>query len=224
MSEAGLSAHRDRDTGFHLVPLDCPACGAPLAAGENDVVFYCTACRSGFRYDAAAERGLAPVEVRFVASPHRAAEGYLPFWLLPSNVEIRQRDASGAVLRGLVSFLTGRQEDGDGGTVYFVIPAVRLPIADTVELALRYTREFPRLDQLLGERLTGGVVSAEDARKLAEYLVIAAEVRKPDTLKDLDYRLTPGEPCLLGVPWVRTGERRSDALFGLSMGAAERLQ
>lgn len=206
-------------TGFELVPLDCPACGAPLAAEETDVVFYCTACRSGFRYDAAAKRGLAPVEVRFVASPHRAAEGYLPFWLLPANVEILHRDASGvrAALRGLMDFFS-REEGASGGTVYFVVPAFRLPISDAVALALRYTQEFPRLDQLLGERLTGGVVSPADAGKLAEYLLIAAEVREPDTLKDLEYRLTPGQPCLLGVPWVRAGAGRSDALFGLSMG------
>lgn len=220
-----MSGAGETGTGFELIPLDCPACGAPLAAEETDVVFYCTACRSGFRYDAAAERGLAPVEVRFVASPHRAAEGYLPFWLLPASVEILHRDASGvrAALRGLMDFFSG-EEGETGGTVYFVVPAFRLPISDAVALALRYTQEFPRLDQLLGERLTGGVVSPADAGKLAEYLVIAAEVRKPDTLKDLEYRLTPGESCLLGVPWVRAGDLRSDALFGLPMGEAQQLQ
>jgi hypothetical protein len=40
-------------------------------------------------------------------------------------------------------------------------------------------------------------------------------------LKDLDYRLTCGEPRLLGVPWVSAGGRRADAVFGLAMGELE---
>ncbi|HMB53775.1 MAG TPA: hypothetical protein VKU40_10680 [Thermoanaerobaculia bacterium] len=208
--------------GFELVPLDCPACGAPLAAEETDVVFYCTACRTGYRYAPEEKRGLAAVEVSFVASPHQAAEGYLPFWLLPAKVEILQRDAAGGALRGLVQLFVGGDgaEDASSGDGHFVLPAFRLPIAEAVELALRYTQEFPSLDELLGERLTGGSFGAGDAVTLAHYVLIASEVRKRDMLKNLDYRLTAGTPRLLGVPWVSVGPRRVDAVFGLSMGAA----
>lgn len=206
--------------GFELVPLDCPACGAPLAAEETDVVYFCTACRSGFRYAPRERHGLAPVEVSFIATPHQAAEGYAPFWLLPARVEILRRDASGGALTGLLRFFVGGDEAAAAGDGHFVLPAFRLPIDDVVELALRYTQEFPRLDELLGERLTGGSFGAEDAVKLAHYVLIASEVRKRDTLKDLEYRLTPGEPRLLGVPWVTVAPRRVDAVFGLSMGPA----
>jgi len=206
-------------TGFELIPLDCPSCGAPLAAQATDVVFYCTACRSGYRYEASAPRGLAPVEVAFVASPHKAAEGYLPFWLLPAHVEIVHRDASSGAFSGLLHFFLGSDGDEAGsGDGHFVLPAFPVPIAEAVELALRYTREFPQLDQLLGERLTGGVFAPADAEKLAHYVLILSEVRKSDTLKDLDYRLTSGAARLLGVPWVTAGGRRVDAVFGLAMG------
>lgn len=204
--------------GYELIPLDCPSCGAPLGAEATDVVFYCTACRSGYRYEAQAPRNLAPVEVAFVASPHRAAQGYLPFWLLGAHVEILTRDASSGAFSGLVSFFLGGDGDAPSGDGDFALPAFRLPIADAVELALRYTRELPRLDQLLGERLTGGVFEPADAEKLAHYALILSEVRKSDMLKDLDYRLTLGEPRLLGVPWVEAGGRRVDAVFGLAMG------
>jgi len=205
--------------GFELVPLDCPACGAPLAAEETDVVFYCTACRTGYRYAPAEKRGLAPVEVSFIATPHRAAEGYAPFWLLPARVEIVRRDAGGGALSGLLRYFAGGDEGAQAGDGHFVLPAFRLPIAEAVELALRYTQEFPRLDELLGERLTGGNFGAEDAVTLAHYVLIASEVRKRDMLKDFEYRLTAGEPRLLGVPWVTVPPRRVDGVFGLSMGA-----
>ena len=204
--------------GFELVPLDCPACGAPLAAEATDVVFYCTACRSGFSYDPAAPRRLAPVEVAFVASPHRAAEGYAPFWLLPARVEIVERDASGDLFKGLLAFFTGAEEGAAPGEGTFAVPAFGLPIADAAALALRYTQELPRLDQLLGERLTGGICDVGDARKLAEYALVASEVRKNDMLRNLRYTLEFGTPRLLGVPWVRAGAGRADAAFGLSMG------
>ncbi len=204
--------------GFELVLLDCTACGAPLAAEATDVVFYCTACHSGFRYDAAAPRSLAPVEVSFVASPHRAAEGYAPFWLLPARVEILERDATGGLVSGLVAFFTGESAGGGPGEGTFVVPAFALPIADAVGLTLRYTQGLPRLDQLLGERLTGGICDPGDAETLAEYALLAAEVRKPDTLRNLEYSLSFGAPRLLGVPWVRAGAGRADAAFGLSMG------
>jgi hypothetical protein len=207
--------------GFELVPLDCPACGAPLAAEATDVVFYCTACRSGYRYAPEEKRGLAPVEVSFVATPHQAAEGYLPFWLLPAKVEILERDASGGALSGLMQFFAaGGEEETRSGDGHFVLPAFRLPIDQAVELALRYTQEFPRLDELLGERLTGGSFGAGDAVTLAHHVLISSEVRRRDMLRNLDYRLTAGTPRLLGVPWVSAGPRRVDAVFGLSMGAA----
>jgi hypothetical protein len=206
--------------GFELVPLDCPACGAPLAAEATDVVFYCTACHSGFRYEPAAPRDLAPVEVAFVASPHRAAEGYAPFWLLPAKIEILGRDATGGLLSGLLGFFSGESAGGAPGEGTFAVPAFALPIADAVVLTLRYTQELPRLDTLLGERLTGGICDVGDAEKLAEYALVASEVRKQDTLRNLEYRLSFAAPRLLGVPWVRAGAGRADAVFGQPMGGA----
>jgi len=209
-------------SGFSLLLLDCKNCGAPLAGEAADVVFYCTACRSGFRYDPVAPGHLAPVEVAFVATPHRAADGYAPFWVLPAGVQILNREAAGlaATFNGLLNFFTGADADARShdGQRSFVLPAFPLPIPEAVDLALRYTREFPTLDELLGERLTGGVYGREDARKLAEYVLLASEVEQSDTLRDLEYVLSAGEPRLLGVPWVRDRGLRRDAIFGLPMG------
>ena len=203
-------------SGFRLVPLDCPSCGAPMAGEEEDLVFYCAACRSGHRWEPASA-SLVAVEVTFVPSPTVPAAGHLPFWLVPARVELRR---SAAGLGRLLDLFRGGEADGpiDGA---FAIPAYRLPLAQVVELALAYTRELPgRLDpasELLAERLTGGTLPAADAVKLAHYVLVAAETRRPDTLRDLDYTLDPGTPRLLGVPWVRRGDSRADALFGLPM-------
>jgi predicted RNA-binding Zn-ribbon protein involved in translation (DUF1610 family) len=236
--------------GFALVPLDCPSCGAGLAAEADDVVFYCTACYSGYisRPEAArpatspadalhsdALQGgipllaaaapgaaeppspgpLVPVPVTFLAAPTHPVAGHVPFWWLPARLEILRRAASGAVLRGLVDFLAGREEQVGALETGFAIPAHELPLAQTVALAMRYTMEPPARGELLGERLTGAVFGAEDAEKLAHYVLIASNVQQSDTLQDFEYDLRFGQPQLLGVPWVTQGNNRVDAFFRL---------
>ena len=201
-------------SGFDLVPLDCPSCGAALAAAGEDVVFYCTACRNGYRYESEAPH-LAPVEVRFVAAANVAVEKYLPFWLLEAQVEIRGR--SGGSLPSLISAFFGRGGDSreGAGAGTFVVPAFQADLDATVQLARRYTRDFPRLDKLLGEQLTGGCFDVEDAKKLAHFSVIAGEVDKAGVLRSLDYSIEFGEARLLGVPFARDGDAWKDALYGI---------
>lgn len=205
---------------FELLPLACPSCGAPLAAEEDDVVFYCTACRNGYRLDETARPPLVPVPVSFLAVPERAAERHLPFWVLPARLEVHDRSAAGGALRAIVSLFTGGDELPAGGAV-FAVPAFRLPLDAACRLASRYTRllstpgEAPA--ELLGERLTGGVYTPGDAETLAEYTLLAGEVAKSDTLRDISYTLDFGEPRLVGVPFERAGGgdgRWRDLRFG----------
>lgn len=199
-------------SGFALVPLDCPTCGAVVAADGEDVVFYCTACRNGYEYQPE-EPHLTPVEVGFVAAPNRVVEKYLPFWLLEADVELASRGARSAP--SLVRSFFGSDESAGSHGGKFVIPAFRADLDATVDLARRYTRDFPQLDELLGERLIGGCFGIEDARKLAHFAVIAGEVDKGGVLRSLDYSIRFGASRLLGVPFAREGEVWKDALYGI---------
>lgn len=200
--------------GFRLLELDCDNCGAPLAAESLDIVYYCTACYTGYSLDVEGEK-LIPLEVSFVTSPHAAAERYLPFWLLPAEIELHDRKAMGGGMGRLLQFFTGGSGDESAGPGHFVIPAYETPLARIVQLALRYTLEFPQLGERLGERLTGGRFGPEDAQKLAHYVLIAAEADKPDILQNLSYDLRFGKPRLLGIPFARSGGSLADSLFGL---------
>lgn len=202
--------------GLRLLPLDCPSCGATLAADSEDVVYYCTACRNGYRLRAD-EAGLEPVEVAFVVLKDRVAEAYRPFWVLPATIELQDRDAAGGGIGRLLGALLGGGGPEAGSTydATFVVPAFRCPLDQATALTQRYTEAFPELGERLGERLTGGVYSLEDARTLAEYAFLDAQVRQPDTLKQIRYGLDFRGGSLLGVPFVRVGERWQDAVFGL---------
>ena len=222
------ASHGSR-VGYRLVSLDCAQCGAPLAAEGDDVVYYCTACRSGFQLDPTAEK-LVPVEVSFVAAHQGAAgrmaagqvvaEQYLPFWLLPAQVRIDSRNgrspAEGTRSPIARFFFGDRQETGyPAGEGTFAIPAFQTPLQHATALAARYTAAFPALGQLLGERLTGGIHTPDDAQTLAHFTLIAAEAEKPDTLRDLEYQIEFGKPRLLGVPFRHRGKERVDSIFGL---------
>ena len=202
--------------GFGLVPLECPTCGAALAASGEDVVYYCTACRNGYRYQPE-EPHLARLEVLFVAAANIAAERYLPFWVLAAQVEVRNRRA-GRTMPDLFQALfgggggRGRTPTGD---VQFVVPAFQADLDSTVELARRYTREFPSLGERLGERLVGGCYGVDDARKLAHFAVLAGEIDEPDVVKSIEVSIRFGDARLLGVPFVRAGDGWQDAIYAI---------
>lgn len=198
--------------GFGLVPLDCPTCGAALAAAGADVVFYCTACHNGYRYQSERPH-LASIEVRFVAASNLAAEKYLPFWVLEAQIEIRRQP--GGTVPSLIHAFFGGGDDGGSGQGTFAVPAFQADLDATVELVRRYTQALPGLDPLLGEKLTGGCFGVEDAKKLAHFAFIAGEVDKSGVLRTLDYSLRFGGAQLLGVPFARAGGGWKDAVYGI---------
>ncbi len=192
-------------SGYVLRPLDCPSCGAGLAAEGDDLVFYCTACRNGYRLGQTVAAALERVEVAFVALAGKQVSRYLPFWVLPARVKITDRSGRGPAVSQLL-----RAEQGD-----FAIPAFTTSLGRATALAARYTRELPRLGERLGERLTGGSLRVEDARTLARFALVEAEANLGDTLKSLAFEVEFGEARLLGVPFVGEAGREADAFFGL---------
>jgi hypothetical protein len=160
---------------------------------------------------------LERLEVRFIAASNLAAERYLPFWVLDAHVQIKNRQAGRNVSGLIQSLFAGAESRTPGGNLEFVVPAFQADLDSIVELARRYTRELPSLDERLGERLTGGCYGVEDARKLARFALLAAEVDKPDLLRSIDYAVRFGESRLLGVPFARDGKNWKDAVFGITV-------
>lgn len=204
--------------GFRLVPLECPSCGASVAAQGEDVVYYCTACRNGYRFDGTTEE-LAPMEVAFVTAPAVAVDRYLPFWLLNADVKIKNRVATGGGLVGLMGTMFGGDRDPveQRAEGVFAVPAFHAPLESVTLLIRRFTESLPSLGERLGERLVGGCYGVEDAKTLVHYALIAGEVGKPDLLKRLKYKVRFGEARLLGVPFVDSNGKLADAFFGIKV-------
>ncbi len=116
-----------------------------------------------------------------------------------------------------MSFFFGGGGGGGAATAEgtFAVPAFHAPLPAVTALARRYTEKLPELGEKLGERLLGGRYGVADAKKLAHYALIASEVDKPDTLRQLRYEIRFGEPRLLGVPFIRRDGRLADAIFAI---------
>ena len=88
-------------SGLRLVALKCEKCGSLLDADQNDVVYYCNNCDTG--YELINEKDeLVPAEVDF-ALPANVMDAeiiYYPFWVFDADVEISSRDASGTGILG----------------------------------------------------------------------------------------------------------------------------
>ena len=205
---------------FDLLPLNCTSCASALAAESTDTIFYCISCRSGYSIDSKGQ-GLQPLEVKFVASVTKAAELYLPFWLLPTRVTLHERHSNRSGgrsgLSGLMKLFAGNEQDSAAGEKSFTIPAFQGPLQSIINLATVYTERFPDLDQLLGEQLIGGAYDVEDAKKLAHCILVGNEINRSDTLIKLRYELDFGAPRLLGVPFVHYEGGLVDALFGVEI-------
>jgi uncharacterized protein YbaR (Trm112 family) len=218
--------------GLTLLALRCPSCGAGLEAESEDVVFYCAACRNGYRASDT-EPVLDSVEVTFLVAPTVAVAKYLPFWRLDAAVEILERQvgsaSSGVAGAGLGAFIQrvlagSSSRAGASQALRFLIPAYRTPLQNARALALGYGTVAEELGQKLGERLTGASLPVEDARKFAEFLFLLQQAQASGVLLTLRYTLEfSGPPVLVGVPFTRRGVESQasqgslvDARFGLA--------
>jgi hypothetical protein len=116
-----------------------------------------------------------------------------------------------------MNFFSRGDSAAAAGKRVFTVPAFQGSLRSIIKLASSYTERFPKLDQLLGEHLIGGVYDLEDAKRLAECILVGSEIEKSDTLINLRYDMEFGSPELLGVPFVYSGGDLADALFGITV-------
>ncbi len=85
------------------------------------------------------------------------------------------------------------------------MPAWELSIAAVKQAGVQLLKQPPALNAIArpsGVRLTPVVVSAEDARKMLEFMVLSLEAGRDDWLKTVDFQIEAGPPEL----WAIAGE------------------
>lgn len=199
---------------FILEAVKCKKCGSGLLVEVNDNIVYCSSCGSGFEIS----RGeMIPIEINFAAAELRS-EGemiYKPFWLLRTHINISERKASGNFLKNIF----GGSNDNTSGDITFYIPAFYCSVEAMKNLATQFTLRNPvPSPQKYNTKLTGFAFGKEDAKKLAEFILISLEAEKSDTMKSFKYDLRFDSMEILGIPFYKTGPGKfKDAVLGIEL-------
>jgi len=182
---------------IQIMVVKCTNCGSTLNVEVNDEITYCISCGSGFEL---VDGKLFPIEVNFISPtiPEQGKLIYKPFWKLETNVNIIERDAGSNLFKKLFSNNSSQPER----LLNFVIPAFDCSIESLKKLAFYYTFQNPPLSpQKFSINLKGFSYGREDARKLAEFILISFEAEKPDTIRSLKYELKFLNDSILGIPF-----------------------
>ena len=179
---------------IQLVALKCTQCGEPLSAKQRNVVLYCCGCGSGF--EVLRQQPLSKVNVYF-ARLNRTATEFHSFWAFDATLAGVKREAKGGFFKnpkGLISLFEERP------TLRFYISAELKDLSEKDPLGLQLTRDQPELEFLHpGKEFPSLEISQEDARKIAEFLLITSEAGQKDSLRRLDYQLQLNNPMLMAI-------------------------
>lgn len=180
-----------------LLELRCPVCARPIAAENDDLVVACAHCHTPISLDE--EKGLRPMAVRYVAPAANAqVVTWLPLWLFQGRVSLQQRETQGR----------GKTRDAEqfwSAPRYFYIPAWALTLSTIEKLSMPMLASQPVFRPLAeggqGEiPLQPAVLSAEDAEKLVEFLVLEMEAQRDDWLKTIQFDVSLGAPAFWALP------------------------
>ncbi|MEW6308512.1 MAG: hypothetical protein AB1492_05645 [Bacillota bacterium] len=177
-----------------------------MAAKPGEVAFLCKQCGVGCE---AVDDELVQVPVEF-AVPKRdpgALACYLPVWVFAAQLKLSRQSAGFS--------LFGGRNSGEYDLKFYV-PAFAGGLATLKQLGAGLTRKQPEYDTILRQQLAGIALRREDAKRVADYLLITIEAEKPDMLQGLTYSLELSQAKLLGIPCVRQGDKLKEALTGLT--------
>jgi hypothetical protein len=186
-----------------LVPLRCPSCQQLLPVDNDDVLIDCAQCCTAVLVD---DEGVRTIEVRFAVSSPAAGQavGWLPYWVFHGHVHIRERETQGGGgwgILGATPDAESRQLWGNQRQLY--VPAWNLPLREAQAIGSKLIEAQPAysfIPRPENARIQTATISADDAAKMLEFIVLAIEARRKDWLKRLVFELELEPAQLWALP------------------------
>lgn len=185
---------------MNVVQVKCPSCNTPIYSKQRDKLFYCDKCNTLHVRDG----GVDKVEYE-IAEFNASAQGervYMPFWRMYSSFVIRSKSVEGGQLSRLASWLKG---GGDTGSLFIYLPATDMDANSMKYWSTNFTANNPRYATKLnfgGVRRLPASVTKEEAKNLADFVVVTMEAEKAGVLQRLDYSLTVNDAKVVYLPFV----------------------
>ncbi len=178
--------------GMTLVVVRCPSCGNALTPGDDDLVIACGQCGAGLHL---ADDGPEPIEIRYAQTSLAKAGTWRPWWIFKGSVNLIKRETQGGNRSDEARKFWAQPH-------VMSVPAWELSIAAVKSAGVQMLKQPPVLNAIprpSGAKLTPAVVSAEDARKMLEFLILTLEASRDDWLKTLDFQIEAGLPELWAI-------------------------
>jgi hypothetical protein len=175
-----------------LIVVRCPSCGTALTPDDADLVIACSQCGAGLHLS---DLGPEPIEIQYARSNLARVNVWRPWWIFKGSVNLIRRETQGG----------NRSEDARrfwAQPRVMSVPAWELSLSSIKQAGLQMLQRPPALNAIprpSGAKLTPAVVSAEDARKMLEFLIFTLETNRDDWLKTLDFTIEAGLPQLWAI-------------------------
>ena len=191
---------------LRLINLQCPSCGSGMDAGPHDILFLCRHCGAGALLG---DEALEPLEsAAILPAPGRRAELWKPGWSIEADVSVTGRRTA-----------DGRTTPDRSERSRFIIPAFPLSLTDLDLLSRALTEGSGSTGEVPREPCLGGTLECDDAVEFIRFLVIGAEVGRPDDLADVTVTVDVVSHHLVALPFERKGERLCCAVTGTVVGS-----
>lgn len=135
--------------------------------------------------------GLAALEVHYAAGIPASTPGR-PFWVADGKVTLQRETYQGNQADEAQRFW--------GQSRVFFIPAYACPQETLISLGSQMLLQPPQLSEGPNTPFLPVTFSAQDARSLAEFIIMAVEASRSDMLKELRFSLELSAPDLWVLP------------------------
>jgi hypothetical protein len=181
-----------------LLLLNCPLCAEPLAPdSDNAVVYDCPDCQTPV---AITETGLQTESVQFVAAAAAVAEvtDWMPFWLFNGRIYIDKRETQ-----------SGRRDNRAeaeqlwGEPRRLFVPAWTFDMHNARDIGSTLAQRQPvfiPIERPAGVQMRTATVTAADARKMLEFIILTIEAGRDDWLRDIEFRMELDQATLYALP------------------------
>lgn len=192
---------------LQLVPLQCPQCARPLAAGEGEhLLATCGDCGTCCEV----VKGVPLPRTRTVFRPRAGAPNeFVPFWRIDARVEIFQRETAGVGQFLKDFFNLGRGDRKDQHR--FFVPAFEVNMEAFKALGLQMLKlgedRLVAWDDAPDLPIRPATMSLDEASQTLEFLILTIEAQKSDMMVNLCFQVDVLDSGLALVPASTAGTR-----------------
>lgn len=184
-----------------LLALRCPQCAQPLLPDEDEAIVI--SCENCFTAVSITPHGLQEANIQFAAPITAEISDWLPFWIFQARVHVTERKTQGgskSVREAAAQFWAVSRR--------LYVPAWEMPVRSARELGSSLVKKQPQFQAMAPPAETGiktATVTAEDALKLLEFVVLTLEANRSDWLKSIQFHIEAGPPVLWAIPARQQG-------------------